>query len=270
MMEENEIVAGPTENASESTPSTETPKETQDHPQKVVPLAALHEERERRKEMQRRLAEMEQRTKVVEDRANQILQGLEEKTKPRPPTVDEDAVGNLRYINEKLEGLEKEKAQQGEIARRQAEWQDFVGKYQAQVQFYAQTNPDFLGESGAYAHWARETHQELMEAGYDPATAQQRMIQLEHEIASRAMQNGDNPAEKIQKLAQRRGWKAKAEKPDNEIIIEGQKAAKSLGQTAGTSPNRLTAKVLADMSEDEFHRLSTTLSGNDWRKLMGG
>lgn len=247
---------------------------------KLVPLPALQEERQRRKELQERLEAVE-RQRVADmaklDERLRILQGAQHQ--PETPSVDQDPVGAIK----RLDGTVQEVAQ-----RLQAEehHRALTARYQAAAGEFSAKTPDF---QAAYAHLMNVRSAELAAAGVPPDQIPMWIQRGELNMAAQALQQGINPAERAYGIAKALGYRpAEAQpaaatpspapssspapaQPDAAAqlatIAGGRDASASLA-AAGGSPaaGTLTLETLLKMDDDEFARLDP----KKWRAAMGG
>jgi hypothetical protein len=241
------------------------PTEVKVKEEKVVPLAALHEERNARKELARQLAEQRQMMETVNRRLETLMT-----PRAQAPDKDTDAVG---YIDHRINDLSQQTQQlhQSLAQRQQQEQQERAmnqlaqGVVQVANEFSKQT-PDF---QDAVKHLNTTRTRELMALGVpqEQATRQATM-----ELDQAAMQwhaSGQNPAQIAYDFALARGYqKAQVQQPAQEKLAAQQKgvaASKTLG-SGGASTGKLTAETLANMSEEDFAKLSES----EWRRAMGG
>lgn len=220
---------------------------------KTVPHQALHEERERRKELARQLEETQAKQRLMEER---FAKFLEEKQAP-PPNVDENPVEYLKYTEKQLREQQERLAQEFEAQRVQREqesqWNNFVTAYRNQAQQFAEQTPDF---DAAYQHALKTRIAEFVAGGVDEATAKTWATQEETAIVQRAFQDGVNPAERIYNMAKARGYTPKAQADNSakmETLIKGTQS-KSLAGVGGQSPAPMSLEALAEMDDAEFEK----------------
>lgn len=219
-------------------PSVEVIKE--EPKEKFVPHQALHEERERRKELQQKVQSMESR-----------FQQLIESVTPvkNIPTLDEDPVQNF---DARVREIEQTVTRQKEHQQQQEQEAAVVNAYRQAAESFSKETPDF---PDAYKHYISGRTSELQAMGLNVQTAMQQVKQEEFWVALRCLQAGDNPAEKLYEAAKVRGYaKNVAEKETAEkkleTISKGQQAAKLSG--ASSASGKLTLEALAEMDEEDF------------------
>lgn len=266
----------------------------------MVPHAALHEERERRKAVEAQIAEERKARQTLEERTNLLLQRLNLGTdgQPQPaspaapeiPKIEEDPVGHLlgqiaqqRQVIDNLVGAVQQRSQQDQHAQTLATIQQRA--MIAEREFRQQTE-DY---DAAVAHLLTAREKVLDMAGYaDPAARQQMIAREALDVANRALQMGRNPAQMIYELAQAHGYQKKAPAPAEggnegdgadqaaarapltERIAQQERGQQQDGRTLsgvrGSGPRPLTAQRLAEMGADEFMKMMDTPEG---RELMG-
>ena len=249
---------------------TERPEGDKVKPEKVVPLGALHEERERRKELSTRLEQEAEKRARMEERFNMLVQHIQNQSanqnQSKPIDKEADPVG---YFDQKTQTVEKELAdfkawrqQQEQQGQQNAQRQQFVHAYGTQAQAFAVKQPDF---KAAYDHFLTSVKEELIDAGFtDPNVIAQQLQSYEESIVGKAFQDKANPAERIYNLAKRRGYTPKGSdaKATLDTVKAGQKAETSLSKTGGRSSNVVSLEQLAEISDPkEFDKA--------WERLVG-
>jgi hypothetical protein len=257
---------------------------TADKAPSTVPLAALHEERTRRKDLdtkyreaEKQIAELKGKFSIIE-RLN--MPGGEKEAPKGPPTVEEDIFGAVKHVTETLGQMQKREAD--EKAAREAETtaaterQTFVTNYQADAEKFKSTAPDYME---AYNFLLNSRAAELRAIGYDtPQSLHEAITADEYAIADMAFKKGKSPAEMIYALANQRGYKkADAGAADTgkgaeklATIERGQAANKSLSNTGGSSGDpEMTAAALIAMDLPEFEAW-TAKNPAKAKRLMGG
>ena len=251
----------------EEKPAAEKPVEPEK--EKFVPHAALHEERQRRKELQRETETLRQNQAVLHDRFQQLWQVVQPQPQFRDPDKDPDPVEALKHNQQLLAQQAHDAAvwrQQQEARARQADSERrLTGWAQAQAQEYAQENTDF---PEAYNHIRMVRANELMALGLSGEELLHRLRGEELSVFYEAHQKGKNPAEIAFNMAKAAGWQPKKKEATPEQKIEnlqkGTQASKSLG-TGGAPSGNPTAEQIAAMSDDEFAELKAKLASKGKR-----
>lgn len=255
--------------------------EEKDEKEKFVPHGAFHEERERRKELQRQLEEEKRQSAVkhanMERRLQELFQASQQSREQPPqirdPNTDPDPVGALAHnqqltiaqvnqLNQHL-ATEAQKAQRIEYANRVVAWGA------ARASEFRQSTPDF---DAAYEHVSKNRVAELQAMGLSPEQVQVTLKNDEFWVIESAGQNGKNPAEIIYNMAKATGWKpAEAVSAEQKIetLQKGAQAAKTLGNGGG-DPGIPTMEQIANMSESEFAALKAKFAkqGKDIMELV--
>lgn len=246
---------------------------------KVVPLAALHEERNARKQLQQRLAQIEQEQKDRDAKLQARLDALTRRDEPQPPAFEADPAGYLRHQVDGLAQTMAERQKQEQAERQQREQataqQQHIQRLAAHVNnseaAFAQQNPDY---NAAVEHLKNVRVRELTEGfGLDPMTASQKAQQELIEFALHNAAQGVNPAEAAYRIAAVRGYQKAAPAqpgatPAEKLATQqkGQAAAKSLGG-GGAPAGKMTVESLLSMSDEEF---AAATQGDKWMKVAGG
>lgn len=279
MSDLNEIVGDdvnvtqPEQQAEQPAPEQPEQQPEQQEPEqpRVVPLAALHEERTRRKELAAQLAAAEARQRELEARVEARLAALAKANEPQPPSFEENPALALKHgldtVTQTLQ--EQQEARRQELAQRQqVEYVQraavTVQQYEAQV---AAEKPDYQ-KAVDYMRDLRAREFEVM--GMDPDSAR---VQAAREMVEGALQNaarGINPAQLVYKMAELRGYKPAGQQPSVterfDTQARGTAAAKSLGG-GGAVRGQLSAQQLLSLSDEEF---AEATKGDNWRKVAGG
>lgn len=267
---ESEIAA---ETPEQETPEAEAkppeePKAEEPKQEKVVPLAALHEERQRRKELQaeiqRERQERAAKEAVIQDRLNQMWQAQNPGPQFRDPEKDPDPLAALAH-NQQLTVRQMQEFQQQrqveEAQKRQAQQtQQLVEWARFQAGEFVKEAPDF---GDAYTHLLNVRRGELEAMGMQPHEVKATLEENELWIYHSAAQRGGNPADMIYKMAKAAGYTGKKEPaPDaNEqklaTLQKGVAASKTLASPAANG--KPTAEQIANMTDEEFAEFKKTL-----------
>ena len=242
--------------------------------QNFVPQQALHEERKTRQELQR---EFEQYKSQTEERLRQIAERIN--PPQQPPSVDEDPIGALKATQAELQQFREFAQQQQQESQARQQIQTIATRAAALEREFVTKTPDY---NEASAHLIQSRDAELQMLGMADPMQRQQTIQMETmALANMAIQNNQNPAELVYTLARQRGFTpkqaeaaAQAVNPEAEKlnrIAEGQQAGQSLGSATGSPPPaEVSAKVLANMSDEEFDKFLSALPASKQREYLGG
>lgn len=253
-------------------PKEDEPKveKTETEKQSMVPHGALHEERERRKRIEKEMAETRAAFEVERKRNEERWAHITERLNPKPqaPSVEENAVGHFQHRTQELEQrlaqTQQETAQIRQLNAQQHQWQQFQSAYAHAVTDYASRTPDYIA---AHNHFINALKSEIQAIGYDQQQAAHLAMQQETAIVAKAFQDGVNPAERIYAISKMRGYggqvapDTKADQEKVERIDQGQRA--SAATVSGGGKPKMSWQDIAAMSDDEFKKL-------DWEKAMRG
>ncbi len=257
------------EQAEAATESPAAAEPAQEPEPRVVPLAALHEERSKRRELAAQV-EAERRTREdMERRFEQRLAALARPPAPQPPALEENPLGHVAHRLDVMQAQQQALIQQSEAERAASQRAAFeaqlANKVQREEQAFVARQPDY---QNAVAHLHQLRTRELQVLGMDELAAESRSAAELREFAFVTAAQGRSPAETAYNLAKTRGYNpAPAQDPQQRMQAaqRGTAAASSLGGGASTSGG-ITAKQLLAMSDEEF---AAATAGDKWKKLMG-
>ncbi len=244
---------------------TGTEPATEPDKQKLVPLAALHEERERRKELSAKLEETTLKSArdmaTLQERVNTILQAVQQQMEP-PKEVEgplfvkqfmaanpgvslrdaeeayyaEEPNNYLRYKQNQLEQHQSTLAQvaqqQAQSDRVQEQFANFVNAYQGQAAEFKSQMPDF---QTAYNFLMSNRDAELQTLGFvDPTQRRQIMQNEEIGIVEHAFRDRVNPAKRLYDIAKFRGYKI-------DVVSNGGVASNTSSTTANLDKEKKAA-----------------------------
>jgi hypothetical protein len=250
-----------------------------------VPHALFHEERSRRKDVQaklhateRELAELRGKFSVID----RLSQPQQQQQPAREPTAAEDIFGAVDNATKGIADINKRLSDRDAADKETSARNAVIGDYRTQAAQFEATTPDFRA---AYSFLLQSRAAELQALGYtDPKQIQGFLEADEFAIAQNALQAKANPAERLYKLAEMRGYKKAdpggqggqqqqqgangAQKLD--AIQRGQQANKSLNSTGGAAGEvGMTAQQLLRMPMDEFEAWCDKHPAQA-RRIMGG
>jgi len=257
-------------------------------PNRMVPLGALHEERERRKALEATVAEERRARQVLEERTNIILQRLGPQQQPAQdqtpqiPDLNTDPVGHItgsiEQVRQQLANLQN----QGQLTQQQQQQAAQIQMLQqhAMVREHAfrADNPDY---DQAVTFLRKQRDNELEAQGWtDPVQRQALITQEALGMAAMAMQNGRDPAALVYQVAKGRGYTlptpngngagngTQQQTPGDRLaqVAAGQQQARGLSGARGSGPAPMTAQRLLEMPDSEFSKMMETEEG---RALLG-
>lgn len=237
--------------------------------EKVVPLAALHEERRARQELQRQLAESNrrqaERDAIIERRLAALApqQQMPDKLE-QPVEYLDQRLSEVAATNKQI--LERDQQREQEAQRQHIERQATQAVLASAAEF-AKVQPD-LPEAGKYLNEMRA--RELMLFGMAEAQAIAQATQEQDNALKTWAYQGMNAAQMAYEFAKARGYQPKTQANTAEQKIAAQQkgtaAAKSLGGGGAVHAGKLTAEALASMSDEDFSKLTES----QFRQAMGG
>lgn len=253
----------------------------------MVPHAALHEEREKRKASDARAKLLEERTNLLLERFAQPQPQQQHVQVQQPqaeeiPSLETDPlghiVGQIQALAKRQEEFAAATTQRQQQEQYNAAASQIVNRAVAMEQEFARATPDYA-EAAAYLQEGRR--QEYTALGYEPYQVSQAIQSEAQQIAQQALSRNQNPAEVIYNIARARGF---AKAPPAAVgdlpplvpaqdgaakianIASGQQQNRSLGNTRGSAPAPLTAQRLLEMSDKDFDKMLSTPEG---KALMG-
>jgi hypothetical protein len=250
-----------------SPPVSEAPvkePEEKKHPEGYVPHGAFHAERMTRRKLERDLAEERMKWETANKRLEEIAKKFTPAEKPIDP--NEDPVGGIihetKQTREEVAQLRKEREEEKKAGEQERRQRAFVERFDRDARVFASKTPDF---TAAQTHLFQDYVSEAMEAGATQEEAHQEAWRQWHVVVNRAFELEESPAERLYKLAKRRGYKGSSE-DKIETISNGSKATSPLASASGKAPSKLTAEVIAAMNQEDFDKLSEA----DFRRVFGG
>lgn len=250
----------------------EPQEQEQEKVQKVVPLAALHEERAKAKRMRDELNALHEQTRVGNERLNQLYQAMQQAQAQKLPDLEADPVNNLdmrqRAIEQALQQQNQVLAHTQAERQREAAIAQLTNHVSAQEREYVAQAPDY---HKALEHLKSTEVRALVALGHDEQQAAAIVHNNFGSMAWQMAQRGENIPERVYELAKARGYTNQTVNPQGQQRIataqKGVAASKSLGSGAGTT-NNLTLESLASLPAEEFAEM--TKDPKVWRRMMGG
>jgi hypothetical protein len=246
-------------------------------PSRMVPHAALHEERTRRQGLEAENRRLVEERALFEGRLQAVL-GLQRQaaspTQP-PPEPDEntDPIGTIGHLRRRLAAVEAGGARLGEQARDQAVLNQLTAAATADAREFRARTPDY---DEAYQFFLSNRDAELAFYGVPPAERAQIIDREQLQIAASAFQRGASPAQLLYDVARHRGFKGggggngAAAGERIERIASGQARGRTLSGTGGGAAGpEMTAERLLKMSNAEFDAW-TSRNPAKAKRLMGG
>lgn len=239
-------------------------------PEKMVALAALHEERSRRKEIDRQNRDLQQQMAEMRGKFA-VIDRLTAPPQMPEPTLESDIFGVVKNTTATVDDI-KRRLDAADRERHDTAMRDgLVRAYQMDAAQFEAATPDFRA---AYDHLLASRAQELVSLGYDsPQAVHQALLADEFAVAQMALASRRSPAEAIYNLARQRGYVKGAGgggRDRLDTISRGQQASKSFASTGGGSGGaEMTAEALLKMPMDEFEAWCTK-NPQRAKRIMGG
>jgi hypothetical protein len=236
------------------------PSEDGEDGRRSVPFRALKAERQKRQQVEREFHTLQGQVQAWQNAMLAQLQGASADGQAnRPPSVDEDPVGALRYTQQQLSDLQSAVASQ-------IQSQHIQSAYVAGANAFSRANPDF---ADAYRHMIESRANELRVLGApDQAIAQQLRLE-EQQMVAAALRAGRNPAEIAYAAAKARGWQPRAGNGGvpaartTNAAPPGARATAAIALSPGGRANREA------VSAEDVSRMSGRDFDAGWEKLFG-
>lgn len=245
---------------------------------KEVPLAALQEERERRKSAEATARQAEINQARLDERLKLINDKINPPAGPREiPDPEKDALGALKATAEEVRTFREFQAGQQRQQQQNAYAQDLMAKASsAEVEFMKQA-ADY-GEASVFIK--KQRAEQLAAVGMNPLQIQQTLTMEGLQLAEMALKSGKNPAELLYNLAKVSGYRKEATQvvqgqPEGDAdklarIAAGQKANMSLGNVNATPAKpAINGKDLLAMDEEQFSTWLEKLPMKERAKFLG-
>lgn len=257
----------------------------------TVPLAALQEERERRKESDNRAKLLEERTNLILQRFATQQPQVPQQQQPQAPTIptlEQDPVGHMVGTQQQLAANQNIIAQaiQAQLQQQaqQQQIQAIHARAVAQENEFRATAPDY---DEAVKFVMDKRNEQLAIAGISDPGERFRVIQHEGlQLAAMAQQQGRNPAAVVYEMAKAFGHVkaapaaaasagdgvAASQQDDGARLRQvqaGQEQGRSLGAVRGTAPAAVSVQRLLAMTEGEFAAALDKASPDKLREMFG-
>lgn len=246
----------------------DAPVEAADEPQEVktVPLAALHEERSRRKEEQRRSQELNSQFQALQRQQVEMVQYLQsQQQRPQAPDPTVDPIGY--GLNQNAQTQQEVQAIRQELQRRNQQdqqreaGQNFATLVRNGEQQFAETAPDYFDA----VTWAKTRKlAEYTAAGMLEHEAAQRLDREIIDLTSTALARGDNPAEVAYRMSKAMGYTVKQVDATKKLEMQRDGNRASMPSGGSGQGSRLSLDSLMKMGSTDF--LAAT-KGDNWKKL---
>jgi len=261
-----------------------------DNKGKFVRHGAFHQERERRKAVEKELTDLREKFARGDERLRVITEAMQarpaaqQETQAEPPKVidpKEDIFGAYEQLKSELEALKGGVQQETARQRQEREAGEVITDYKADLNRFASSEPAF---ADAFRHVMQSRAAEYAALGVPEAQIRQALANDEFQVAVQARQQSVSPAERIFQIAKARGFTPKAAEPAPaatpaapaetaaaraERVAAGQAGpGKSLSAAGGAPAGEVTFEMLAQMNEADFEAFALK-NPRKLAKLMG-
>jgi len=183
---------------------------------KLVPLAALHESREKIRALTSQIEELKKQPALSEE-DRELLKDLKAQRaaaqKPKAPEFIEDPKGYIdakeQEVREALKELRESNAKRAEADQQQQQYQSLVSSISTHEQAFVATNPDYQ-DAINHVRGVRANQLRMMFPDATDAQIQQQIGREELGGAHQILQRGGNPAEFAYNYAKTLGYVKKA------------------------------------------------------------
>lgn len=274
----------PVTDASDGKDPTPDEEQTIDDPtqptNKSVPLGALQEERNLRKQSQDRERELQTQNNTLLERMNQILQLQAQQAQPQQqpqqpqeekiPDFIDDPIGHLEGVKaqfrRELAQLQQTIAGTTQHQQQEAQYRQMAVAAGAQEAAFREVTPDY---DAAVQHFQAVKTAEYTALGLDETQRAQQLGRDSLGLVQYALATNRNPAELLYNMAKALRYTPAAPGADQQQQPAKQPPT-SLSNipAAGRAPDekgKLTAKDIAHMPQDEFDKLFESMRDNNQR-----
>lgn len=258
--------APPETTSSTPTPATTTPATTTEPTQQQVPLAALHEERQKRARAEQERQALAERVRQFEE----VIAQAQKQQQPPPPDPNVDPIGAALHETQatkaQLEEIRQWKAQQEQATQHQNLRQQFTQAVAQSEAAFRAAHPDY---DQAFQHASQQYDKMLRAMIPDPAARRQRVIQEANGVALQLLSEGRDPAQFFYEFAKEMGY-AGAQAPaaptlpvvpqipqtTSEVVKTIERGLKQQGNSGGggAPPGEVTPQMALALPAEEFNK----------------
>lgn len=267
----DEPVADAQPAAPEAAPeATEAPEATKPPPG-MVPQQALHQERERRKEIERQFQETQRNLAEMQAQIEALTAPKEQPIVVPDPVLQPEAfkqwqIDQIRAHAQKLAEVEQRSQEAVQETQLMQRLNHDVAQFKA-------TTPDY---DNAFQHAVKGRQDELAFYGYSQEQIAQQIEVDVRALVQQAYTAGKNPAELFYTYAKMRGYAPQAAPAPQaaaqvQAFAEAQRQTQSLAPAGGPSNDGgMTLEAFAKMSEAEMAAMPKAKRDALMAKVMGG
>lgn len=218
---------------------------------------ALREEREKRREVERRIAKMEGAFEHYVRSSQQPKTQQQQKPEEQVPDYNTDPIGHLKGDNDALRRQLENIAGNQQKFIQQQQMQEFEA---AAYQRFAADTKDFVKEvpdfDQAYTHLQSTAERYLISIGMDdPQQRNNEQQRLLGATLGKAWATQQNPAKMLYEAAKTLGYVKAAPKAPGEskiaVLAKGAQAAKSISGAKGTDNDGMSLERLAELYDED-------------------
>lgn len=236
-----------------------------------VPLAALHEERTKRQQLETEAQQLRQQQAQTLERMTKLLEAQQLAQQPQQPaevvpSFEDDPVAAFNHVQKQLRDQQQiiQDYQQGNQQQFQAQQQhqQLTQQVSVQEQQFTQKVPDY--PQAADYFYQRKVAEYAAFTG-DEMAAKMQVANDYKGIAALAQRTGKNAAEMMYNAAKAMGYQAgqkpnvtqQQQKPEYSTLADAHGSARAPDEKSG-----LTAADVSNMSQEDFDKL--------WNKIARG
>lgn len=218
-----------------------------------IPKAVFLEEKSQRRHYQQLVEGQNETIRQL----NEKLEALAKKLSPEEEiNKDDDPIAYLDSRAEKTQKTIEELREELHREREEGRAKSFQTQIQTLESDFASKHADYWD---ALEHLKGSRIEELSLMGLSEDKITETIMGEYATLVTGALKNGKNPAEVAYNLSQKRGYKAKEEKPDEKKTLKSlskkQEASGSLSSETGkSSKDELTPEDALDLSPEEFNK----------------
>lgn len=224
-------------------------------------------ERSRRREAERQLRELNERFTQFEEKSKKPATDDLEALIGDIPDPEEDPIGAVAAMKKVIAAFQGQQAKDGEAqSQQQAEQQRIARTVREMNEHEADFRADYPDYDDAVKHYRAAIREDLEEQGYAGQALDAELAKHVLALATRALSGGADPAERVYKLAQKRGFKSgEAQKTEKLRKIAETSRSTSAPSGARGAPARLTYEYVNTLKGAAFDKAFEKLQDQERR-----
>jgi hypothetical protein len=262
-----ETAAPATTSTPASTPATTPAAPVTESTQQQVPLAALHEERQKRARAEQERQALQERVRQFEDA---IAQAQKQQQQPAAPDPNVDPIGaalhQAQVTKAELEEVKQWRAQQEQASQHQNLRQQFTQAVANSEAAFRASHPDY---DQAFNHASQQYDKMLKAMIPDPVARRQRVIQEANGVALQLLSEGRDPAQFFYDFAREMGYTgtppapttvtqqaAPVQQTTSEVVKTIERGLKQQGNSGGggATPGEITPEMALNLPAAEYNK----------------